>query len=134
MKDICKIIVLSTILISFGKGQCDEGEVDLWGECYSINIVSLDLTDSGLTGEIPPEIGELTNLTSLVLRYNELTGPIPSTMGNLTSLVKLELQYNNLSGSIPAELWSLDSLTQFRIQKNQCFPQIRDPSRNVCFS
>ena len=119
MKDICKIIVLSTILISFGQGQCDSTQVELWGECYSINISNLNLTDSGLTGEIPPEIGELTNLTSLVLRYNELTGPIPSTMGNLTSLVKLELQYNNLSGSIPAELWSLDSLTQLRIQKNQ---------------
>ena len=119
MKDICKIIFLSTILISFGWGQCDEDEVDLWGECYSMNIVNLDLTNSGLTGEIPPEIGNLTNLTNLVLRYNELTGPIPPEIGNLTQLGNLDLRFNDLSGTIPTELWSLVSLTQFKCQREQ---------------
>ncbi len=38
--------------------------VELWSECYSIeNTDSLDLLESGLTGEIPPEIGNLINLT-----------------------------------------------------------------------
>ena len=67
MKELLKLIISSFAIVSIGQGQCDEGEVELWGECYSINIISLNLTDSGLTGEIPPEIGELTNLTSLVL-------------------------------------------------------------------
>ena len=34
-------------------GECDEN-VELWGECYNIEKTTvLDLSDSGLTGEIP---------------------------------------------------------------------------------
>ncbi|MDP7028404.1 MAG: hypothetical protein QF380_08365, partial [Candidatus Marinimicrobia bacterium] len=51
---------------------CDEEtEVELWGECYNIEeTTELDLRDSGLTGEIPSEIGQLTNLTYLNLYQN----------------------------------------------------------------
>jgi len=42
----------------------DEETVNLWGVYYSIeNTTELDLSNSGLTGSIPPEIGNLTNLT-----------------------------------------------------------------------
>ena len=119
MKGLLKLIISSIAIISIGQGQCDGDEVELWGECYSPNIINLNLTNTGLTGVIPPEIGELTNLTSLVLRYNELTGSIPAEIGDLTQLWSLDLRFNNLSGFIPTELWSLDSLTQLRIQKNQ---------------
>ena len=61
--------------------------VELWGEYYSIEYTdTLDLSNSGLTGSIPPEIGNLTNLTVLSLRYNQLTGSIPPEIGNLTNL------------------------------------------------
>ena len=120
MKDLLKIIVLSNALISIGFGNCDSDEVELWDECYSItNTTCLVRINEGLTGEIPSEIGQLTNLVTLKLQYNELTGSIPPEIGNLTSLVKLDLRYNNLSGSIPTEIWSLTSLIELRIQKNQ---------------
>ena len=120
MKDLLKIIVLSNALISIGFGNCDSDEVELWDECYSItNTTWLGRINEGLTGEIPSEIGQLTNLATLKLQYNELTGSIPPEIGNLTSLVKLDLRYNNLSGSIPTEVWSLISLKELRIQKNQ---------------
>ncbi|SVB76359.1 uncharacterized protein METZ01_LOCUS229213, partial [marine metagenome] len=61
-----------------GGSNCSDGEVELWGECYSIeNTTSLNLANSELTGEIPPEIGNLTHLTELHLSYNQLTGEIP---------------------------------------------------------
>ena len=120
MKDLLKIIVLSNALISIGFGNCDSDEVELWDECYSItNTTWLGRINEGLTGEIPSEIGQLTNLATLKLQYNELTGSIPPEIGNLTSLVKLDLRYNNLSGSIPTEVWSLISLKELGIQKNQ---------------
>ena len=120
MKDLLKIIVLSNIVISIGFGNCDSDEVELWDECYSItNTTWLGRINEGLTGEIPSEIGQLTNLATLKLQYNELTGSIPPEIGNLTNLVKLDLRYNNLSGSIPTEVWSLTSLKELRIQKNQ---------------
>ena len=112
-------IILSAVLISVGNSDCNDGEVELWGECYSINITNLTIINSGLTGEIPLEIGLMTDLVVIKLKYNELTGPIPPEIGNLTKLVKLELEYNNLSGPLPAELWTLDSLTELGLQKNQ---------------
>ena len=119
MKELFKIIVSSFAIVSIGQGQCDSTQVELWGECYSLNVININLTNSGLTGEIPPEIGDLIYLRVLKLNYNELTGPIPSEIGNLTDLFDLELMYNNLSGPIPDELWTLTNLEQLRIQKNQ---------------
>ena len=53
--------------------------VELWGKCYSIeNTFSLYLDYNDLTGSIPSEIGNLTNLIHLDLNYNQLTGSIPS--------------------------------------------------------
>ena len=73
MKDLLKIIILSNALISIGFGNCDSDEVELWDECYSItNTTSLLRINEGLTGEIPSEIGQLTNLATLKLHYNEL--------------------------------------------------------------
>jgi len=119
MKPTLKIIILFTVFLSVGNSDCNDGEVELWGECYSTTLTNLSLSNSGLTGEIPPEIGTLTDLVTIKLKYNDLTGPIPPEIGNLTNLSILELQYNNLSGTIPGELWTLESLTQLRLQKNQ---------------
>ena len=60
-------------------------EVTLWGVVYSVEDTdSLYLPYSGLTGEIPPEIGDLTNLTYLRLSANQLTGEIPESICDLT--------------------------------------------------
>ena len=75
-------------------GSCDY--VYLWGECYNIEeTTSLYLTT--ITGEIPPEIGNLTNLTSLYLSNNQLTGEIPPEIGDLTNLTYLNLSWNELT-------------------------------------
>ena len=51
----------------------------------------LSLDNNLLTGSIPPELGNLSNLEFLVLYNNQLTGPIPPELGNLSSLEGLEL-------------------------------------------
>ena len=48
--------------------------------CYS---EARDLQDNQFIGEIPSEIGNLTNLTTLNLAVNQLTGEIPPEVCNL---------------------------------------------------
>ena len=69
--------------MSIGWGCIDGVEVELWGYCYNIEeTTTLYLNNQELTGEIPPEIGNLTNLTELDLSQNDLTGEIPPEIGN----------------------------------------------------
>ena len=106
-------------------GFDDDDVVDLWGNCYSIEYTTvINLPDSGLTGEIPPEIGNLTNLTELRLGGNQLTGSIPSEIGNLTNLTSLNLYGNQLTGSIPSEIRKLTNLTFLNLSNNQLTGEI----------
>ena len=107
-------------LIYWGCDDLFDPSVNLWGVDYSIeNTTELYLLNSGLTGSIPPEIGNLTNLTELVLFQNELTGSIPPEMWNLTNLTKLYLNGNQLTGSIPPEIGNLTNLERLRLDVNQ---------------
>ena len=63
-------------------------------------------TANQLTGNIPPELGNLTELEGLLLSNNQLTGQIPPELGNLPRLQRLELSGNPLTGCIPDTLRS----------------------------
>ena len=74
-------------------------------------VSRLDLTGNNLSGEIPPELGDLAGLEWLWLDANELSGPIPAELGDLANLTQLRLQRNELSGGIPPELGNLANLS-----------------------
>ncbi|XP_031283429.1 LRR receptor-like serine/threonine-protein kinase IOS1 [Pistacia vera] len=67
-------------------------------------IISLNLSSSGLSGEISPYILGLTSIQSLDLSNNSLTGSVPEFFTQLQYLRVLNLKGNNLEGSIPAGL------------------------------
>ena len=81
-------------------------------------VTDLYLTQNGLSGEIPAELGDLTSLLNLYLWLNNLSGEIPAELGGLTSLQYLFLGDNNLSGEIPAELGGLTSLQNLYLAQN----------------
>ena len=87
-------------------------------------VIGLGLTDNNLAGELPPELGNLTNLWTLYLHTNQLTGEIPAELGNLTNLRSLHLSANQLTGEIPAELGNLANLRLLSIGKNQLTGEI----------
>ncbi|KAL2641990.1 hypothetical protein R1flu_009577 [Riccia fluitans] len=73
---------------------------------------------NGLSGIIPPGLGNLTRLKSLNVSRNELTGVIPATLGQMKALETLDLSNNYLIGSIPQGLLSLDSLGVLNLSRN----------------
>ncbi|MFC1547284.1 immunoglobulin domain-containing protein, partial [Candidatus Neomarinimicrobiota bacterium] len=82
-------------------------------------VTHLDLYQNNLTGTIPPEIGDLTNLRYLFLLDNQLGGEIPSEIGNLTSLTSLTCGLNQLSGAIPPAIGNLSNLMGINLSGNQ---------------
>ncbi|KAG5598328.1 hypothetical protein H5410_029698 [Solanum commersonii] len=96
-------------------------------------LENLNLSMNNFSGNIPPEIGNLTNLISgtippqisslaklqtLCIFHNHLNGPIPEEIGYLRSLTKLSLGNNSLNGSIPASLGNLNNLSFLLLYQN----------------
>ena len=131
--DMIKRITALLLSIGLAWGQdCNPTEIELWGECYSIeNTTELDLSESGLTGGIPPEIGDLTNLTSLSLNSNELTGSLPPEIGNLANLTWLYVHNNQLTGEIPPEIGILTNLNKLKLYNNQLTGEIPSEIGNL---
>ncbi|KAJ4781529.1 Piriformospora indica-insensitive protein 2 [Rhynchospora pubera] len=79
----------------------------------------LSLSQNSFNGGIPKELGQLVKLQQLDLSYNFLTGEIPQEIGGLTSLTILDLSWNQLSGSIPSSLGQLSSLQKMDLSFNK---------------
>ena len=70
------------------------------GEWYGVfvddndRVTLLVLFENQLSGEIPPELGNLANLSRVSLFDNQLSGEIPPELGNLANLSRLLLGQN----------------------------------------
>ena len=82
-------------------------------------VIRLILFSNGLSGMLPPALGDLTELRRLTLYDNNLTGAIPHELGELTRLAILELHNNDLIGPIPTELGQLSNLSQLLLDNNR---------------
>jgi hypothetical protein len=80
--------------------ECDwygvECKRELKGRGYgSYTVIELDLTNNGLKGQVPPEVGGLRNLKSLILDGNDIKGPLPE--GVLRMFDQAQLQVSPIS-------------------------------------
>ncbi|KAL1319471.1 hypothetical protein AAHE18_15G281400 [Arachis hypogaea] len=98
----------SLVSLDLTNNQINGQLPDCWG---SVNtLLFLDLSNNNLSGKIPPSMGSLNKLEALVLRNNSLMGELPSSLKNCTNLFVLDVAKNLLSGPIP--FWIGDNLQQ----------------------
>ena len=81
-------------------------------------VTELALDESGLNGEVPGGLGQLTALTVLSLSGNSLRGSIPDELGSLSNLTELSIDDNQLTGSIPVDLGDLANLETLSLNDN----------------
>ncbi|CAJ2658813.1 unnamed protein product [Trifolium pratense] len=87
----------------------------------SIGNLSLEhfyANSCGINGNIPLEIGNMSNLIDLSLSMNDLNGSIPCTIKR-SNLQLLDLDYNGLQGSIVHELCEVSSLSELYLTSNK---------------
>jgi Leucine-rich repeat (LRR) protein len=102
-----------------------KGSVRVYSSSFLDQMFGIDLSANMLSGEIPSEIGNLSNIKSLNLSNNFFTGQIPATFANMSAIESLDLSHNGLSGEIPCELTQLWSLEVFSVSYNNlsgCMP------------
>lgn len=66
-------------------------------------VIALNISDMGLTGTIPPQLGNLSFLVSLDISRNYFHGQLPEEMAGLRGLRYVYLSDNSFTGRIP--LW-----------------------------
>ena len=94
------------------------------GEWYGVttdaagSVSKISLVQNQLSGPIPDELGDLSNLTELYLGHNRLDAQIPPALGRLSNLIGLNLRENQLSGEIPSELGNLHNLESLDLAGN----------------
>ncbi|PHU01668.1 putative leucine-rich repeat receptor-like protein kinase [Capsicum chinense] len=95
------------------------------------NLIYLDLSINQISGKIPPQIGSLARLHTLYIFDNNLNGSILEEIGYLSSLTGLALSTNSLNGSIPASLGNLKNLNYLELFNNQLSNPIPSELENL---
>ena len=79
-------------------------------------VIEINLFNNGLSGQLPPEIGDLALLQSLRL-YNNMITNVPQELFKLRQIQVLDLDFNGIHGNLPAEFIS-PQLTNLTISCN----------------
>ncbi|XP_071925944.1 uncharacterized protein [Coffea arabica] len=82
-------------------------------------VTQVNISNMGLAGTIPADIGNLSFLVSLDMRNNNFHGVPPERMVNLRRLRYIDLRFNNFVGEVPSWFGFLDKLQSLLLSKNQ---------------
>lgn len=87
-------------------------------------VSNLDLSENGLTGQLPDSLVDLSALASLDLSDNALSGSLPDSLGKLAVLTELNVSGNgSMAGRLPQSLTALE-LEDFRYSGTRlCVPE-----------
>ena len=86
--------------------------------CQAGRVTQLNLEDNNLSGPLPGQLGNLTQVKEISLPFNRLSGSIPTSLSALTLLTTLNLSENQLTGPIPAQVGALAELQTLNLADN----------------
>ena len=87
-------------------------------------VAILTLPNNNLVGELPSEIGQLTELVEIFFDENELSGIIPEDLYTIPTLENIILSDNSLTGNLSDNICQLDNLNEIRLSDNQLSGEI----------
>ncbi|ERN04251.1 hypothetical protein AMTRI_Chr08g210150 [Amborella trichopoda] len=83
-----------------------------------LHVRELQLLNMNLSGNLAPDIGQLSYMEIFDVMWNKITGSIPREIGNVKSLKLLLVNGNQLNGSLPEEIGYLPNLDRIQIDQN----------------
>ena len=109
------------------------GSVQNWYGITTINgrVTEIFLPSNNLSGDLPPEIGDLGELKNLLLIGNNVGGSLPPEIGNLNKLFFLYLLGNSFTGALPSTLGGLTAVVELHLAGNQFDGTIPDVFDNL---
>ncbi|KAH9722062.1 LRRNT 2 domain-containing protein [Citrus sinensis] len=85
---------------------------------------NLYLNNNYLTGGVPAQLANLTNLEILYLSHNKMSGTIPLALAHIPKLTYLYLDHNQFSGRIPDAFYKHPFLKEMYIEGNAFRPGV----------
>ncbi|WMV23597.1 hypothetical protein MTR67_016982 [Solanum verrucosum] len=86
--------------------------------CQLTELKVLSIVYNNITGEIPKNIDCLSKLEMFLIGGNPIKGTIPTSLGNISTLQYLYCGENHIVGKIPQELGKLSKLRVLVIEDN----------------
>ncbi|KAL5854000.1 hypothetical protein ACOSQ4_003802 [Xanthoceras sorbifolium] len=82
-------------------------------------VKALNISFLGLTGTIPPQLGNLSFLALLCINHNNFYGSLPYELARLRRLKYVNFNYNQLSGNVPSSIFNISSLQELSLKRNR---------------
>ncbi|NVO86802.1 DUF6443 domain-containing protein, partial [Hymenobacter terrestris] len=83
------------------------------------DLVQLHLNNNQLTGQLPPNLGNLSGISILDMNTNQLSGPLPASLSQLRTVYILGLAQNQFTGSLPQDIGNLTGAVIFNLSNNR---------------
>ncbi|KAF8410297.1 hypothetical protein HHK36_002823 [Tetracentron sinense] len=94
-------------------------EGDLSELKYLTTLVSLQLFENELSGEIPDEFGDFKSLVNISLYTNNLIGSIPQKLGSWADFDFVDVSENLLTGPIPPDMCKNGKMQKLLVFQNK---------------
>ncbi|XP_050264299.1 receptor-like protein kinase 7 [Quercus robur] len=93
-------------------------EGDLSELKFLTNMVSLQLFENSLSGQVPAEFGEFKSLVNLSLYRNSFTGPLPENLGSWANFNFIDVSENFFTGPIPPNMCKQGAMRMLLMLQN----------------